>query len=335
MGRPGLTQHRKFRRLVRAVGNPVLARGSLELIWDTCYEAGVAYLGDAEDVEAAAQWKGEPGLLARALLESGGEGEHGFIDEVPGRPGHFECHDLYDHAPEYVRKRFDREEERKARGITLQEIRSAKGKAGAAARWGKGSTGKPPAASGEQTGAQRMPPGTTPSPSPSPSTDSKESASLPAKVTPLDVLRKAPSPKAPPKPKPAGGPNGYLPEELRPVFWEGMKVFPGQKATNATLAAQAFGEVVAAGTATGPELVGCMERYVATFTADKVQFMTPAHAFLANHGFMGFLDAERRGDPIKKAFNARGEELTADASGLSDYVMPDYVPPPRRVSGEN
>ena len=345
MGRPGLTQHRKFRRLTRATGSAVTARGSLELIWDTCYEAGVAYLGDADDVEAAAQWTGEPGLLARSLLDAGGEGEAGFIDELPGRPGHFECHDLYDHAPEYVRKRFDREAERQARGVTLKEIRSAKGKAAAAARWGKGDAGQNSAHSGEQVDAgacpmdaKRMPPGTTPSPSPSPSTDSKESACAPAPAAPELILEPAPSkparkPAAPKPPKAATptGPNGYLPEEIRQAFWAGFKAFPGQKATNASMAAKAFAEAVASGQATGDELAGCMARYRATFASDKLQFMTQAHAWLAGAGYMGFLDDERRGKPIPIALGrAHGEALTVKGSGFEDYVMPDYVPPEMR-----
>ncbi len=82
------------------------------------------------------------------------------------------CHDLYDHAPEYVRKRFDRKAERQARGVTFKEIRSAKGKAAAAARWGKDDAGQNLAPAGEEVDAngcladaKRMPPGTTPSPS--------------------------------------------------------------------------------------------------------------------------------------------------------------------------
>ena len=154
-----------------------------------------------------------------------------------------------------------------------------------------------------------------------------------AKVTPLDVAKKPPAPKAPPKPKPLTGPNGFLPEDIRPDFWAAWRLFPGDKATNATLGAQAFAAAVSSGQATGPELVGCTRRYRAIFTADRTQFMNQAHAWLANCGFAAFLEAERRGEPIKRAFKGRGEELTSDASGLSDYVMDEYTPAPRRVSG--
>ncbi len=115
MGRPGLTQHRKFRRLARALGGDVLARGSLELLWDSCYEAGDDFLGDSEDVEAAARWTGAPGLLTKALLSAGGEGSVGFIEEIEGRSGMYRVHDLWHHAPDYVRKRRRREDERRAK----------------------------------------------------------------------------------------------------------------------------------------------------------------------------------------------------------------------------
>ncbi len=113
MGRPNLTQHRKFSRLTRSLGSLIRARGALELMWETGYQNGDDYLGDSADVEAAAQWDGEPGKLATALLTAGGEGHAGFIDETPDRPGHYRIHDLWQHAPEYVRKRARREEERK------------------------------------------------------------------------------------------------------------------------------------------------------------------------------------------------------------------------------
>ena len=115
MGRPGLTQHRKFRRLERSLGSAMLARGALELLWETSYENGDEYLGDSADVEAAAQWTGEAGKLTTALLEAGGGDGKGFIEEVHDRPGRYLVHDLWHHAPEYVRKRRKREAERRAK----------------------------------------------------------------------------------------------------------------------------------------------------------------------------------------------------------------------------
>ena len=119
MARPTLYNHRKFRRLVRALGNDVIALGSLEWLWASAYELGEPLLGDSDDVEAAAHWTGEPGILTKALLLAGGEGDKGFIEQAPGRGGRYLVHDFWDHAPEYVRKRRIRETERTAKGRRL------------------------------------------------------------------------------------------------------------------------------------------------------------------------------------------------------------------------
>jgi len=123
MGRPGLTNHRKFRRLARAVGGDAIARGCLELLWDSCYENGDDYLGDSDDVESTARWSGDPGTLTKALLEAGSAGNAGFIEKSLDRPGHYQVHHLFDHAPEYVQKRMTREIERKKRGQTISDLR--------------------------------------------------------------------------------------------------------------------------------------------------------------------------------------------------------------------
>jgi hypothetical protein len=135
MARPGLTQNRKFRRLARALGSDVLARGSLELLWDTAYESGDDYLGDTQDVELAARWAGESGVLCKALLDAGGEGTAGFIEQDPERPG-FRVHDLFENAPEYVQKRMMREIARNQRGQTISELRRQAGRKGRAAQLG-------------------------------------------------------------------------------------------------------------------------------------------------------------------------------------------------------
>jgi hypothetical protein len=126
MARPTLQRNRKWARLVRALGgDEVLARGSLELMWEVAYENGDEYLGDGEDVELAAKWRGEPGKLLQALLTAGGEGEAGFIEEVSGRPGRYQVHDLWDHAPDFVRKRRQRESERRTKGAKLRRAADA------------------------------------------------------------------------------------------------------------------------------------------------------------------------------------------------------------------
>lgn len=113
MGRPTLSAHRKFRRLAAALGSRPLARGLLEQLWDAAYEAGDEYIGDSTDVEAAAGWDRTPGELTKSLLEAGGSAHAGFVEEIPGEPGQYRIHDLWHHAPDYVRKRRQREHARR------------------------------------------------------------------------------------------------------------------------------------------------------------------------------------------------------------------------------
>jgi hypothetical protein len=132
MARPGLDRHPKFRRLCVLLKVPRShTRGYLELLWDTAYENGEPLIGDATDVALACDFPGDAAELVQALLACGGDSRTGFIEESPSCPGTYQVHDLYDHAPEYVRKRFDREAARKAAGKTLSEIRAE----AAAKRW--------------------------------------------------------------------------------------------------------------------------------------------------------------------------------------------------------
>lgn len=113
MARPGLDKHPKYRMLLRMLGEArPHVRGYLETLWEVAYECGDPIIGSAEAIEAAAEYPGEPGKLFNALLKCGGD-KAGFIEETPGRPGCYSIHDLNDHAPEYVKKRFQRESERK------------------------------------------------------------------------------------------------------------------------------------------------------------------------------------------------------------------------------
>jgi hypothetical protein len=85
------------------------------------YECGDPLIGDKTDVELAAEWPGEPGKLCQALLDCR------FLDE---NDGGFSVHDLYDHAPEYVQRRMEREEKRRIKGQTISQLRSEAGKKG-------------------------------------------------------------------------------------------------------------------------------------------------------------------------------------------------------------
>lgn len=108
MARPGLTTHRKFRRLARALGSPLIARGALELLWDACYDSGEDYVGTADDIEHLVGWTGERGALAAALVDAGAPEGQGFIeplDEGVQTPVRYRVHDLWDHVPHRVARR--------------------------------------------------------------------------------------------------------------------------------------------------------------------------------------------------------------------------------------
>lgn len=118
MARPGLTTHRKFRRLARALGSAIVARGVLELMWESAYEAGEDYIGTADDLAATVGWTEAPETLARALADAGQPESQGFIDPITtaeGKPQQYRIHDLWHHAPDYVKKRREREMDRRRR----------------------------------------------------------------------------------------------------------------------------------------------------------------------------------------------------------------------------
>lgn len=133
MARVGLFEHRKFKRLSATLGGRAIALGSLELLWHGCYQNADDYLGDEVDVEAAADWRGEPGKLATALLAAG------FIEADPDRSG-YRVHDLFDHAPAHVREKLERELARRQAGESLSEARRRAGKAGRAAQLSRANT---------------------------------------------------------------------------------------------------------------------------------------------------------------------------------------------------
>lgn len=161
MARPGLTGHRKFRRLARLLGSVLLARGALELLWESCYESGDDYVGTSEDIETLVGWTGEHGMLTRALVEAGAPEGQGFIEPAsePGDGGSisYRVHDLWHHAPDYVAKRRQRELARQQKQDP--SVRRT-------APNGAGSAQMPLC----QDGVDRTP---SPSPSPSPSHEGK------------------------------------------------------------------------------------------------------------------------------------------------------------------
>lgn len=169
MARPTLRGHRKFKRLMRILNLPEpYVLGLLQMIWDAAYESGDDVLGDSLDVESVAGWPGERGVLTQALLDAGGE-QAGFIEAAIGRPGAFQVHDLWEHAPRYVQRRAEREAQRKASGRSISEIRREAGSIGGRQTANKRApvaTEKP--TTGQQEGSNQQQMVVTPAPAPAP-----------------------------------------------------------------------------------------------------------------------------------------------------------------------
>lgn len=101
MAKPELRDHRKFLKLCRILQAPAPhVLGYLDFMWHRGYQTGNPFLGDADDVEAAAAFVGERGAFARAAVESG------FLDT--DHTGQFVIHDLWEHAPKYAKARIER-----------------------------------------------------------------------------------------------------------------------------------------------------------------------------------------------------------------------------------
>jgi hypothetical protein len=135
MARPGLRNHPKFLLLCQLAGDCAAhVYGHLGFLWETAYESGKAAVGTSRQVELAAGWDGQAGTFTRALLDCGEDGQAGFIEPIDGDSARYQIHDLYDHAPDYVKKRMLRETEREARGKTLSDLRAEAGKLGGSKR---------------------------------------------------------------------------------------------------------------------------------------------------------------------------------------------------------
>lgn len=110
MARPTLFANRKFLKLAARLDSDALALGHLEFLWHAANESGNPIVGDTNDVEALARWRGAPGELVAALMEAGSIGGPGFLELRSD--GRYEIHDYWHHAPEYAADRRGREDER-------------------------------------------------------------------------------------------------------------------------------------------------------------------------------------------------------------------------------
>lgn len=118
MARIGITDNKKFRRLVRLLGIPEpYVLGLLEFMWNVAYQDTNPVLGSSLDVELAAKWPGETGYFTSACVESG------FLEEDGGI---FTIHDFWEHVPPYVLKRYKRKlkesQARRADTYIIEEV---------------------------------------------------------------------------------------------------------------------------------------------------------------------------------------------------------------------
>ncbi len=169
MARPTLRLHPKFRRLMYLLSLPEpYALGLLECLWEVAYASGDERIGDEVDVELAACWPGDKGAFCKAMLDCK------FLDKLPD--GSFAVHDLWDHAPDYVKARARRESARQAAGKSLSDVK----REAANKRWNNANDMQTYASdfhlhtSGCKSDANEA----TPSPSPTPTQEDKCSAEV-------------------------------------------------------------------------------------------------------------------------------------------------------------
>ena len=90
--------------------------GMLEFMWMTCHDSNDPVFESAELVEAAADWSGEAGVWAEALLHCK------FLDKVPDSNA-LEVHGYWEHCPKYVRDRVDKRRTRSKLSENVGECR--------------------------------------------------------------------------------------------------------------------------------------------------------------------------------------------------------------------
>jgi hypothetical protein len=134
MARAGLLDHRKFKKLVHLLRDPIPhCVGYLECLWTVAYQSRSAFIGDSLDVGLATQFPGEPEKICNALAAAG------FIDKLSD--GAFEVHDLEQHAPQHVRRAIEKRrkaDQQLAKSKPSAEIEPDNGQSLASQRLAKG-----------------------------------------------------------------------------------------------------------------------------------------------------------------------------------------------------
>lgn len=103
----GLFGHPKFLRFCAGAGiAPAHGLMMVVALWQGAISRLDEVIGDADDVERVMGWDGERGVLVSALLEAGGVGRAGLIEQ--SECGRLQVHDLWEWAPEAAVKRWRR-----------------------------------------------------------------------------------------------------------------------------------------------------------------------------------------------------------------------------------
>jgi len=122
VAKSSLIGDQKFQLLVHRLGIPKAhVLGHLELMWQTAYSSFSPILRTREAIEITAGWCGTEGVFAEAVLNPA----HNFVDARDD--GQFEIHDFWEHAPDFVKKRYMRQLERKQQLIKRRSVRTYSG----------------------------------------------------------------------------------------------------------------------------------------------------------------------------------------------------------------
>ena len=317
MARPGLTKHRKFACLSRLLGSVVIARGSLELLWDVAYENGDDLLGKAEDVEYQADWQGAPGILVAALVESE------FLDRDGDK---YRVHDLWGNAPDYVSNRRKRETERKKDKVcsfcgTIYHSPDERSKycsnACKSAAW----RNKPPLGDTDRDGATRNRDGRdtdcdhspAPAPAPAPALKIKiKNTVAPAGATvPVSPKKRTAKPRTE---------HAELSEKIVAYYEEQIRVHPPSRYR----AREHIVSILKAGVVSAPVLWECVNQYEPEAARADPQFRKVAGNFFGRDAvYKAYLDAARaeveRHDQEKSRRRAGGSAAgAAEATPSAD-----------------
>lgn len=177
MAKSSLIGDQKFQLLVHTLGMPKAhVLGHLELMWQTAYSSFSPILRTRAAIEITAGWEGTQGVFADAVLDPA----HNFVDARDD--GQFEIHDFWEHAPDFVKKRYMRQLERKQQLVKRRSVKTYSG-------------GQNPTMA--DNGGQCLP-----------------AEANPTEPNPSQAIKA--DPPDPPAPKPADRHSAQLPEKTKP-----------------------------------------------------------------------------------------------------------------------